>query len=306
MSPSLCKASPSTAGVTRPCANTTAAKHSPAQVGPVPVQGVTPLSPCQCDIATRPRVPPGPLRDPAGLGATLGGSPTPTGGSGPGGWGEHRGEMFEMWGPDWGGRSGLGGHGSQNGESGTGGGGDGGQERGAGYWVPGRGGGFGGGQVAGCNYGGDIWGVSGGSSRRARPHPGSFPPGPERFPPIPSPGTGSGEGHGRTDPRCCGGDGGTSPEGIPGGTALPAPRRAALTGGGGAGRSRSGAGTERSRAGPRRSLPPRSVTCGGAGRPLRGRWDREPVPGTGTVPGIGHGHRQRTAGHGHRENGTGN
>lgn len=63
-------------------ANAPAAKHSPGAGVTRPRASTTPVSPCQCDIATRPRAnttlpraPPGPQRDPAGLGATLAGAP---------------------------------------------------------------------------------------------------------------------------------------------------------------------------------------------------------------------------------------
>lgn len=144
-----------------------------------------------------------------------------------------------------------------------------------------------GGQVVGCHYGGDIrgtgWGANGGllppppfPSRVFSPRPRAFPP--SSPPPVPAVLKVTG---GRT-PQCCGGDEGTSPEGgSPGAPRCLVPSGRHLPGAAGPGGPRSGAGTERSRAGPRRSLPPRSVTCGGAGQPLRGRWDRAPVPGTG-------------------------
>lgn len=102
-------------------------------------------------------------------------------------------------------------------------------------------------------------------------------------PPPASPVPAAAEGHRGTGPPryCAGGGGGRHGHrggwGVAGGTPVPGARGAALTGGS-AGpvpvpeRSRYRSGAER---GPRRSQPPRRVTCGGAGRPLRGR----PIPG---------------------------
>lgn len=147
-------------------ANAPAAKHSPGAGVTRPRASTTPVSPCQCDIATRPRAnttlpraPPGPQRDPAGLGATLAGAPlslpTPQhprwgGCLGRVGGAPGRGRnVLNVGGQTgWGGRLGLGGHRSQTGETGTGAADDGGRR---------------GGQVLGCPGGGGqvLWGAGG-------------------------------------------------------------------------------------------------------------------------------------------------